>query len=406
MKQPIIIITVFILGYLLAIVFRSINAILAPNLIIDVNLTASSLGLLTSTLLIAHAIAQIPLGLYLDSHGPKKVQITLLLLAAFGCIIFAISSNIYIMTFARLLIGIGFSGSLMSGFRAVSMYFKPENAALGNGIIMSGGQLGLLITSWPTEFMLNFLSWRGIYAFFIFLIFIVVIMTYYLIPKQEKIYNTQPISQRLAELKKILSDKSIWYLGPLIWITGGTHIGILTLWAGPWFHDVAGYGRHDVATGLTINAIAAISGIFLTGLVAKILTSHQIEILKVFRYILIIYILSWFPLIFLPPNIGAFFWIIIAMTGQAGILSYSWITSRFGLSLSSRANTIVNLGTFVIAFFVQWLIGVIIDLFPLVNGSEYNPVAYDVSFMVLLSMQIIALIWFLRGENHLKLENG
>ena len=71
------------------------------------NLTASSLGLLTSTLLIAHAIAQIPLGLYLDSHGPKKVQITLLLLAAFGCIIFAISSNIYIMTFARLIIGIG-----------------------------------------------------------------------------------------------------------------------------------------------------------------------------------------------------------------------------------------------------------------------------------------------------------
>jgi MFS family permease len=404
MKQPIIIITIFILGYLLAIVFRSINGILAPNLIMDVNLTASSLGLLTSTLLIAHAGAQIPLGLYLDSHGPKKVQITLLLLAAFGCIIFTISSNIYIMTFARLLIGIGFSGALMSGFRAVSMYFKPENAALGNGVIMSGGQLGLLITSWPTEFMLNFLTWRGIYATFILLIFIVVIMTYYFIPKQENIYNTDPISHRLSDLKKILADKSIWYLGPLIWITGGTHIGILTLWTGPWFHDVAGYERGDVATGLTINAIAAISGIFLTGLIAKILTSHQIEILKIFRYILIIYILSWIPLILLPPNFGAFFWIIIAMTGQAGILSYPWITARFGLSLSSRANTIVNLGTFVIAFFVQWLIGVIIDLFPLVNGTKYNPVAYDVSFMVLFLMQIVALIWFLYGEKYLKLD--
>ena len=80
MKQSITIITVFILGYLLAIIFRSINGILAPNLIADVNLTASSLGLLTSTLLIAHAIAQIPLGVYLDSHGPKKVQIILMLL--------------------------------------------------------------------------------------------------------------------------------------------------------------------------------------------------------------------------------------------------------------------------------------------------------------------------------------
>ena len=74
MRQSITIITVFILGYLLAIIFRSINGILAPNLIADVNLTASSLGLLTSTLLIAHAVAQIPLGVYLDSHGPKKVQ--------------------------------------------------------------------------------------------------------------------------------------------------------------------------------------------------------------------------------------------------------------------------------------------------------------------------------------------
>ena len=147
MRQPLIIISIFILGYLLAIIFRSINAILAPNLISDVNLTASSLGLLTSTLLIAHAIAQIPLGLYLDSHGPKKVQIALLGTAAIGCIIFALSSNIYIMPLARLLIGVGFSGALMSGFRAVSMYLKPENAALGNGIIMSGGQVGLLITS-------------------------------------------------------------------------------------------------------------------------------------------------------------------------------------------------------------------------------------------------------------------
>ena len=92
------------------------------------------------------------------------------------------------------------------------------------------------------------------------------------------------------------------------------------------------------------------------------------------------------------------------MTGQAGILSYPWITARFGLSLSSRANTIVNLGTFVIAFFVQWLIGVIIDLFPLVNGTKYNPVAYDVSFMVLFLMQIVALIWFLYGEKYLKLD--
>ena len=405
MKQSVLIITIFILGYLLAIIFRSINGILAPNLIADINLTASSLGFLTSTLLIAHALAQIPLGVYLDSHGPKKVQITLLLLAAVGCVIFALSSNIYVMTFARLMIGVGFSGALMSGFRAVSMYLKPENAALGNGIIMSAGQVGLLVTSWPTEYLLNFFTWRGTYGVFIILIFIVVFLTYILIPKQGYTDNSKPVIDRLRDLKIVLRDPSIWRLGPLVWITGGSHIALLTLWAGPWFSNVASYGRDDVATGLTINAIAAISGIFFSGLTAKILNRFNIGILKILTVILIIHIFSLIPIIFFSPNIGAYFWIIFAMTGQGGILSYPWVTAKFGMSLSSRANTIVNLGTFVIAFFIQWLVGVVIDLFPLIDGITYNPMAFNVSFMIILAMQIMVLFWYFSGLRYLKLDN-
>lgn len=406
MRQSITIITVFILGYLLAIIFRSINGILAPNLIADVNLTASSLGLLTSTLLIAHAIAQIPLGVYLDSHGPKKVQITLMLLAAVGCIIFALSSNIYIMTFARLLIGVGFSGSLMSGFRAVSMYLKPENSALGNGIIMSAGQIGLLVTSWPTEYLLNFFTWRGTYGVFIVLIFIVILLTYIFIPKQGYTDNSKPVTQRLLDLKIVFKDMSIWYLGPLIWITGGAHIALLTLWAGPWFNNVAGYSRDEVATGLTINAIAAISGIFLSGVIAKVLSKYKVDILKILTIILIINILSLAPIFLLPTSIGSYFWIIFAMTGQGGILSYPWITAKFGMALSSRANTIVNLGTFVVAFFIQWFVGVIIDMFPLTSTSDYNPMAYHISFMLIFVIQIVILIWFFTGQKHLKLNKA
>ena len=405
MKQSVLIITIFILGYLLAIIFRSINGILAPNLIADINLTASSLGFLTSTLLIAHALAQIPLGVYLDSHGPKKVQITLLLLAAFGCIIFALSSNIYVMTLARLMIGVGFSGSLMSGFRAVSMYLKPENAALGNGIIMSAGQVGLLVTSWPTEYLLNFFSWRGTCRGVMIIIFIVVFLTYILIPKQGYTDNSKPVIDRLRDLKIVLRDPSIWRLGPLVWITGGSHIALLTLWAGPWFSNVANYSRDDVATGLTINAIAAISGIFLSGLTAKILSKFNISILKILTIILIIHIFSLIPITFFSPSIGAYFWIIFAMTGQGGILSYPWVTAKFGMALSSRANTIVNLGTFVIAFFIQWLVGVVIDLFPLINGITYNPMAYNVSFMIILAIQIMVLCWYFTGLRHLRLHN-
>ena len=94
------------------------------------------------------------------------------------------------------------------------------------------------------------------------------------------------------------------------------------------------------------------------------------------------------------------------MTGQGGILSYPWVTAKFGMSLSSRANTIVNLGTFVIAFFIQWLVGVVIDLFPLIDGITYNPMAYNVSFMIILTIQIMVLFWYFSGLSYLKLDNG
>ena len=67
------------------------------------------------------------------------------------------------------------------------------------------------------------------------------------------------------------------------------------------------------------------------------------------------------------------------------------------MSLSSRANTIVNLGTFVIAFFIQWLVGVVIDLFPLIDGITYNPMAYNVSFKIILTIQIMVLFWYFSG---------
>ena len=121
---------------------------------------------------------------------------------------------------------------------------------------------------------------------------------------------------------------------------------------------------------------------------------------------LIVSMMVIIPIIFFSPNIGVYFWIIFAMTGQGGILSYPWVTAKFGMSLSSRANTIVNLGTFVIAFFIQWLVGVVIDLFPLIDGITYNPMAYNVSFMIILAIQIMVLFWYFSGLRYLKLDNG
>ena len=56
-------------GYFLSYLFRSINAVIAPQLIAEVGLSAGDLGLLTAAYFFAFAAIQLPLGMLLDRFG-------------------------------------------------------------------------------------------------------------------------------------------------------------------------------------------------------------------------------------------------------------------------------------------------------------------------------------------------
>ena len=58
----------FGLGYFLSYFYRAVNAVVAPDLVRDVGLTASGLGFLTATYLVSFAAFQLPLGTY----GPRS----------------------------------------------------------------------------------------------------------------------------------------------------------------------------------------------------------------------------------------------------------------------------------------------------------------------------------------------
>ena len=72
----------FAAGYLLSYLFRVVNAVISPELTRDLALDPSSLGLLTSTYLLAFGAMQIPVGILLDRYGPRRVEPVLLAIAA------------------------------------------------------------------------------------------------------------------------------------------------------------------------------------------------------------------------------------------------------------------------------------------------------------------------------------
>jgi hypothetical protein len=141
----------FAFGYFLSYLFRAVNAVVGPDLATDIGLSATALGLLTSAYLFAFALFQLPLGVLLDRYGPRRVQTGLFGCAAAGSLLFSIGDDVVTLTVARALIGLGFAGGLMSGFKAVVLWVPEPRRALANASVMSFGALGLLVATVPMQ---------------------------------------------------------------------------------------------------------------------------------------------------------------------------------------------------------------------------------------------------------------
>jgi predicted MFS family arabinose efflux permease len=391
----------FALGYFLSYLFRAVNAVVGLDLAADLGLSAAELGLLTSAYLFAFALFQLPLGVLLDRFGPRRVQAALLACAAAGSLLFAIGQGIALLASARALIGLGFAGGLMSGFKTVVLWVPEPRRALANAAIMSFGALGILVATTPTELAVEAVGWRAVFVGLGAITFAVASLIFLAVPEQGASVAAERLTGQIASLIRILLDRVFWRLAPLLATTAGTHIAIQTLWAGPWFRDVAGLDRIGVANHLMVMAVAFLVGILLSGAVADWFVRRGVDLLTVMLGFLVLFLCSELAIVLQWTSLNLPIWVVFGMTGQVGVLAYPWLSSHFGAAQSGRATTAMNLVLFLFAFGAQYAIGAIIDLFPTGPTGGYDPRGYQVGFGVFVAAQVLALLWYLLGRRSL-----
>lgn len=384
----------FACGYFLSYLFRAVNAVVAPDLVRDVGLSASELGLLTAAYLIAFALFQLPLGMLLDRFGPRRVQTALLCCAAAGGLLFAIADDVVTLTFARALIGLGFAGGLMAGFKAVVLWLPKERMALANACVMSFGALGLVVATQPTDMLVQVVGWRAMFVIIAAVTVAVAALIFAVVPERPGTGTVDSVREQLAGVGKVFRDRFFWRMAPLITLTAGSHIAIQTLWAGPWFRDVAGLPRDGVADALLVVAVAFLVGTLLAGIVADLLGRIGVDLLTVMLGGLFLYLLAEAAIVLELLAFSPVAWFVFGMTGQIGILAYPRLSQHFGAALSGRANTAMNLLIFATAFGCQYVSGAIIDLWPGTADGGYDTRGYQVAFGTFLGLQLLALIWY------------
>jgi predicted MFS family arabinose efflux permease len=389
----------FAAGYFMSYLLRAVNAVVAPDLVSDLALSPGQLGLLTAAYLGAFALFQLPLGVLLDRYGPRKVQAGLLSIAALGCLGFAFAPSFEGLFAARAVIGLGFSAGLMASYKSSATWVPAERRSLANTAIMSMGALGVVVATQPTEYLVGLIGWRNAFIVFAGLIMLAALLILAAAPRRDTVGEPAPFKVQFGQMLAILKTPLFWRVAPLLGLTSGVQIGIQTLWAGPWARDVLGHSREEVAQHLMLLAICFMVGILSVGVIADRLGRRGISPMQVMLGFNLLYFAAQAIIVLRIEALAFPAWVMVAAFGQVAVLAFPWFAARIGKDLAGRANASINFAMFVAAFAAQYLVGIIIGLFPQ-SGAGYSPEAYSWALGLFLAAQILAFLWYLSGSPH------
>jgi MFS family permease len=162
-----------------------------------------------------------------------------------------------------------------------------------------------------------------------------------------------------------------------------------------------GFSREEVARHLLYMAVAFMVGILSVGVIADRLGRRGIGPMQVMLGFNLLYFVAQAILVLRMDGLVFPAWLMVAAFGQVAVLAFPWFAAHIGKELAGRSNASINFTMFVCAFAAQYLVGLIIGLFP-VTATGYSPEGYSWALGFFLAVQIVAMIWYLAASPHKK----
>lgn len=382
-SKAIMIFLVFALGYFISTLLRAITATISPELVNEFNLSAGELGLLGGGYFLGFASVQIPLGYLLDLRGPRKVVSYFLSLTIIGLIIFAFAQNFLTLLVSRIIIGVGVGACLMGPLTAYRIWYQDETQQRANSWMLMVGAIGMLSSSLPVQFFLPLIGWRNIFLFLAFITLVCIILIIIFIPQWTSKSSQKNDEAKLSVVWQNQFFKSVIPMG--FFSTGGL-FAIQTLWAGPWMIKVSGYTPEQSAKGLFLIYFFMLLSFLIWGYFVPKFSKNVNDAIRLLKYGSPLSLLILGVIIYLGPNTESIHWALFIVSAVFLSLIQPAVGMAFSLSNAGKALTSYNLLIFIGAFFLQWIIGLIIDLGLSLNYSEIASFQLAMSFVLVTSL--------------------
>jgi MFS family permease len=385
----------FAAGYLLSYLYRTVNAVISPDLARELALSPASLGFLTGAYFVAFAAMQLPVGMLLDRYGPRRVESAVLTMGGVGALAFATASDLPGLTVARAMLGAGSAACLMAPLKAISAWYPPERQPALSGWIMVAGGLGALLATAPLEAALTITTWRGVFVGLAIATFAVALAIYLRVPDTPTHPHTVGLAAQWRGVVGVFMQPRFWWIVPLAASVMGSFMAIQGLWSVPWVIEVEGGTRAQAAHYLFMMSLVMLAGYLSLGLFATTLARRGIYARHLFVTGFGASLLALGAIVLRVPG-EIVWWCVYGAGVIVNILAFAVLNDGLAKEITARANTAANLVMFAVSFGVQWGIGIIVDAAHAALGLD-TAGGLRLAFSLVLVVNVLAFAWFAWG---------
>jgi MFS family permease len=390
----------FSLGQFMHALLRNANAVLVPDLVRTFSINPGQLGLLTSTFFFSVVLAQLPTSAALERHGPYKVQLVLLLLAAVGALMFATSRSFAQLVLARAVIGFGVGGTLMTAVKAVATRMPAEKLPSSVAIVIAAGGVGSAAATMPMRRLLEYTDWRGLFFVLAAATAAVALLSWMVKPRVVKLPAAAPRS--FHSLIQVLRVPAFRRTISLVLVSHWMYWGVQGLWVGRWLSDAGRLPEVVVAYLLYLSMASVIFGAIAVGMITEWAGRRGIVPLDVAAIGVALYVLVQIAIVadYAPsfPMLAVLFTLVGTITG----IEYTIVQQSMPKELGSAASSCLNMLIFLGAFVMQAGFGQIIALWHPDAYGHYPVMAYRVAFGIMVLLQLPGLVTYFLGRRPVK----
>lgn len=394
--------TLFALIYMFVNFHRLSTAAVKVELQRDFNIGETAFATIGSMYFWAYFLMQIPSGILADRIGPKKTTVIFSLVAAFGSILFGLSTNIIVAYASRFLVGLGVSVVFVCLVKVQTNWFDERHFAFMLGLSGLAGNVGALLAQTPLVIASHVFTWRktfialGIITLILTLLIKLFAYDKPIIKRDDFKNNTQDIPTALA-LRSVTRNVKTWTV-TICYI--GLYTGYILF--------LGTYGITLLSNNYSIDKfksanymIIAVLGAAVSGLIIGYL-SDKIKRRKILLEICSVStLICWISVVYFPVPIKILpiFLFLFGFVMSAFTLVWTIGNEVNNKWFSGMATGVINCFGFLGAALIPVLMGKVLDMYKgdIVLGYK---IAFSIYILILVTSVVFSfLVTETYGEN-------